>query len=136
MGVVAGVDDFVAGEEEEEIVWSGVSVKSRHQMKDELTVAGEVVDGAKEASEVDIVVALMQCRQTLAVQAEFRGIRVQSEVDASRIEHLHSFIVVLAVVHGVYSDRVDTEFLKLVLMSELDRVQLDGATHSLNVTSE
>ena len=49
----------------------------------------------------------------LAVERVFRSVGVESQVDSSVIEHLHTLIVVLGVVDCVDTDCVDTEGLEV-----------------------
>jgi hypothetical protein len=97
VGVVLSIDNFVAREEEEEVV-----------------VVCELVDSGEDGLEVDVVVGLVEGGRVLAVERVSGGVSIKSEVDACIVQHLHSLVVVLGVVNGVDTDGVDTKILEVL----------------------
>lgn len=97
VSVVDGVDDFVAGEEDEKVV-----------------VVCELVDGGEDGLKVDIVVGTVESSVRLAVEREFRRVGIEGKVDTCFVENGHSFVMVLRVVDRVDADGVDAEILEVL----------------------
>jgi hypothetical protein len=113
VGVVSGVDDLVAREENEEVVSSFCQlVLSKTNGGSLLTVACERINGGEEVLQVLGVVRLVQSLQALTVERVIGSAGVEGEVDAGLVEHPHSFIVVTSVVDGVNTDEVDSKLFE------------------------
>ena len=94
VGVVGGVDDFVAGEE-----GKGVGVVL------------ERVDGREDALKVDVVV---RTSRVITVDGVTLGVDIEDDIDTSVGESAHTRIVVGSVVDGVDTHGVDAELGELL----------------------
>ena len=85
-------------------------------------VAREGIDCGKNRLQVYVVVRSVECILAFSVKGVLGRVGVEREIYPGFFQHSHSFVMVLRVINGVYSDRVDSEFLEVL---DVARERLD-----------
>lgn len=77
------------------------------------TVARKGINSSKDRLEINVIVRSVKRLDALSVQRNARCVDIEREVDARIVQHLHSLVVVFAVIDVINPDGIDAKFLEV-----------------------